>query len=42
MSRRIFPSVVTVTAAGATRLPAEQVGAVSEAIVAARRENPGG
>jgi len=34
--------VVAVTAAGAIRLPDEEVGAVSEAIVAGRVLRPGG
>ncbi|WP_073480968.1 proteasome subunit beta [Streptoalloteichus hindustanus] len=42
LSRRIFPVVVTITAEGAVRLSDEQTGAVAEAVVAARRENPGG
>ena len=42
LTRRIFPVVVAVTAAGAVRLPDEEVGAVSEAIVAGRVLRPGG
>ena len=42
LTRRIFPVVVAVTAAGAIRLPDEEVGAVSEAIVAGRVLRPGG
>ncbi|MCP2257321.1 proteasome beta subunit [Streptoalloteichus tenebrarius] len=42
LMRRIFPVVVTITAEGAVRLPDEQTGAVAEAVVADRRENPGG
>ena len=42
LSRRIYPVVITVTAAGAERLPDAEVGAVSEAVVAGRMINPGG
>jgi len=42
LTRRIFPVVVAVTAAGAVRLPDEEVGAVSEAVVAGRVLRPGG
>jgi len=42
LTRRIFPVGVAVTAAGAIRLPDEEVGAVSEAIVAGRVLRPGG
>jgi len=43
LNRRIYPVVVTITAAdGAQRLTDEETGAVAEAVVAARRENPGG
>jgi proteasome beta subunit len=40
--RGIYPMVVTITAEGATMLPAEETSAVAEAVVAARRERPGG
>jgi proteasome beta subunit len=42
MTRRIFPVVMTATAEGTSRLAEEQAAAVSEAVVAARMENPGG
>ena len=42
LTRRIFPVVMTVTAAGLRRVPDDEVGAVVEAIVAARMLNPGG
>lgn len=41
--RRIYPVVITVTAAdGAVRMPDPDTAAVAEAVVAARREKPGG
>jgi len=42
LTRRIFPVVVAVTAAGAVRWTNEEVGAVSEAVVAGRLLKPGG
>ena len=42
LSRRIYPVVVAVTAAGAVKWSAQAVGAVSEAVVAGRLLNPGG
>ncbi|MER7080092.1 proteasome endopeptidase complex, beta component . Threonine peptidase. MEROPS family T01B [Saccharopolyspora kobensis] len=43
LSRRIFPSVVTITAAdGAVRLPEERTSEVATAVVNGRLENPGG
>ena len=42
LTRRIFPVVVAVTAEGAVRWSEEQVGAVSEAVVAGRLLKPGG
>ncbi len=43
LARRIYPVVVTITIeGGALRLPDEQAGEVAEAVVAARRDNPGG
>jgi proteasome beta subunit len=42
MTRRIFPVVVAVTAAGAVRWTDEQVGVVAEAVVAGRLLKPGG
>ncbi len=42
LTRRIFPVVVAVTAAGAVRWSDEEVGAVSEAVVAGRMLKPGG
>jgi len=43
LTRRIYPVVVTITAAdGALRLTDGETGEVAEAVVAARRENPGG
>jgi proteasome beta subunit len=43
LSRRIYPVVVTITAAdGALRLTDEETGRVAETVVATRRENPGG
>jgi len=40
--RGIHPIVVTITAEGAVKLPAEDVAAVADAVVAGRRERPGG
>ncbi|MGH3786958.1 MAG: proteasome subunit beta [Pseudonocardiaceae bacterium] len=41
--RRIYPVVVTITAAdGAVRMPEEQAGAVAEVVVEARKRKPGG
>jgi proteasome beta subunit len=40
--RRIFPVVMTATAEGTHRLGEEEVSALAESVVAARRENPGG
>jgi proteasome beta subunit len=43
LARRIYPVVVTITAEeGAIRLPDERAGTVAEAVVAGRREKPGG
>lgn len=43
LSRGIYPSVVTITAAdGAVRLDQEQSEQLAEEVVSARRENPGG
>ncbi len=42
MTRRIYPVVVAVTAAGAVRLSDDEVGAVAEAVVAGRLLRPGG
>ena len=42
LTRRIFPVVVAVTAAGAMRWSDDAVGAVAEAVVAGRMINPGG
>ncbi|MDG4831147.1 proteasome subunit beta [Solwaraspora sp. WMMD1047] len=42
LSRRIFPVVMTATAEGTHRLTDAEAAAVSEAVVAARMENPGG
>ncbi|MGH4015218.1 MAG: proteasome subunit beta [Pseudonocardiaceae bacterium] len=43
MVRRIYPVVVTVTAAdGAVRLPDEQAGQVAEAVLEGRKQKPGG
>jgi proteasome beta subunit len=42
LTRRIFPVVVSVTAEGAVRWSDEEVGAVSEAVVAGRLLKPGG
>jgi proteasome beta subunit len=43
VSRRIFPSVITITPVdGAARLPDEQTAAVAEAVVASRSERPRG
>lgn len=42
LARRIFPVVMTVTAAGLRRVDEAQVSAVVEAIVAERMINPGG
>ena len=40
--RGIYPVVVAITVEGAQSLPAQDVGAVADAIVAERRERPGG
>jgi proteasome beta subunit len=40
--RNIYPVVVAIDAEGAVRLPHEEVQTVAEAVVAARRERPGG
>ncbi len=41
--RRIYPTVITVTAAdGAVQLPAEAAAEVAEAVIAGRRDRPGG
>jgi proteasome beta subunit len=40
--RAIYPIVVTIDAEGAVMLPAEETAAVAEAVVADRRERPGG
>jgi proteasome beta subunit len=40
--RAIYPIVVTIDAEGAVMLPAEDTAAVAEAVVAGRRERPGG
>ncbi|MER7011361.1 proteasome subunit beta [Saccharopolyspora sp. NPDC000359] len=43
LSRRIFPSVITITAAdGAVRLPEERTSEVATEVVNGRLENPGG
>ncbi|SDP32181.1 proteasome beta subunit [Nakamurella panacisegetis] len=42
LTRKIYPMVIVVTAAGARRLPEAEVGAVSESVVAGRMINPGG
>jgi proteasome beta subunit len=42
LTRRIFPVVVAVTAGGAVRWTNEEVGAVSEAVIAGRLLKPGG
>ena len=42
LARRIYPSVVVVTATGSVKLPPEVVGAVSEQVVADRQLKPGG
>ena len=42
LTRRIWPVVMSVTDEGARRLPEPEVGAVVEAIVAERMQNPGG
>ena len=41
LTRRIFPVVVAVTAAGAVRWTDDEVGAVAEAVVAGRMLKPG-
>jgi proteasome beta subunit len=40
--RAIYPIVVTIDAEGATTLPQEETAAIAEAVVAGRREKPGG
>ena len=42
LTRRIFPVVVSVTAAGAVRWSDDEVGVVTEAVVAGRMLKPGG
>ena len=42
LTRRIFPVVVAVTAQGAIRMSDDEIGAVSEAVVAGRLLRPGG
>jgi proteasome beta subunit len=42
LSRRIYPSVVTITAEGSVRLPEEQTARVAQEVVEQRLENPGG
>ena len=42
LTRRIFPVVMTATAEGTRRLTDEESGAVAEAVVAGRMQNPGG
>jgi proteasome beta subunit len=42
VTRKIFPVVMTATAEGTQRLAEDRVAAVSEAMLAARLENPGG
>ncbi len=42
LTRRIWPVVMSVTDEGARRLPEPDVGAVVEAVVAERMQNPGG
>jgi len=42
LTRKIYPVVVAVTALGAVRLAEDEVGAVSEAVVAGRLLRPGG
>jgi proteasome beta subunit len=42
LTRRIFPIVMTASAAGTRRLTDAEAGAVAEAVVARRMENPGG
>jgi len=42
LTRRIYPMVMLATPDGVSRLPDEQVGAVTEAVVTERMTNPGG
>ena len=43
LARRIYPVIVTITAAdGALRLPDEQTAVIAEEVVTARRDKPGG
>jgi proteasome beta subunit len=42
VTRKIFPVVMTATAEGTKRVPEPQVAEVSEAMLAARMQNPGG
>ncbi|WP_424186172.1 proteasome subunit beta [Actinokineospora sp. G85] len=43
LARRIFPSIVTITAEdGAVRVPEDEAGAIAEAVVAGRAERPRG
>jgi proteasome beta subunit len=42
MTRRLYPIVLTATADGVVRLADEEVGAIAQAVLASRMENPGG
>lgn len=42
LTRKLFPIVVSITAEGAVRRPAEEIETISREVVAARTENPGG
>jgi proteasome beta subunit len=42
LTRRIYPVVMTATAAGTHRLTEAEISAVAEAVVTGRMENPGG
>jgi proteasome beta subunit len=42
LTRRIYPSVVTITAEGAVRLTEEQAAQVAQEVVDSRMQNPGG
>jgi proteasome beta subunit len=41
LTRRLFPMVLLSTAEGTSRVPDDEIGTVTEAIVAARTANPG-
>jgi proteasome beta subunit len=42
LTRKIYPVVMSATAAGVHRLTEDEINAVAERVVAGRMENPGG